>query len=209
MKKIILIAILCSLPLTTFTETTCPKGRIECDTPCGRCVDKDDNGICDYIQSITAQKKDIVKKPESSKLKKEITAQKTRNIKPPVKLSKTIKIVKKSPIKKTTRKKPYHLLPLSLSLFFLYFASIILYKKKILKAKNHFKFWNFALLFSFLISGLLGITLVIMINYGIRIKLPFNILFWHTEAGIAMFAISMFHIHWHWRYIKNMFNRVK
>lgn len=203
--------ILCSLPLTVFGESACPKGLTECDAPCGMCVDKDNDGICDYIQS-NPQIKDIVNKVESrkqisenNKRKKNIPAQTSQNIKPPIAPKKTVKTTKKAAIKKTSGKKPYHLFPISAFLLLLYLIGIILYKKKIIEAKTHFKFWNFALLLTFLISGLLGILLVIMINYGIRIKLPFNIMLWHTEAGIAMFMISLFHIHWHWQYIKNIF----
>jgi hypothetical protein len=57
---------------------------------------------------------------------------------------------------------------------------------------------------AFLVSGLLGILLVVRINYGPAIQLPFNILFWHVEFGIAMTLISIFHIIWHWQYFKGI-----
>lgn len=102
-------------------------------------------------------------------------------------------------------KNTYHLIPISLILVFLYLIGHILSKKGIIRVVNHRKIWNVLLLVTFLISGILGILLILKVNFGIIIPLPFNILFWHVEIGIAMFAISIFHILWHWAYFKNMF----
>ncbi|MCK5084660.1 MAG: hypothetical protein KAQ64_03330, partial [Candidatus Pacebacteria bacterium] len=102
----------------------------------------------------------------------------------------------------------YHLLSISLVLILLYFITHILSKKKIVSIVSHRKIWNVLLLLTFLVSGIFGILLVIKINFGIAIPLPFNILFWHVEIGIAMFVISIFHTLWHWTYFKNLF-RIK
>jgi len=101
-------------------------------------------------------------------------------------------------------KRNYHLLSISLSLLLLYFISYILSKKKIISPVNHKKIWNILLFVTFLISGVLGILLVIKINFGIAIPLPFNILFWHVEIGIAMFVICIFHIIERQGYFKNI-----
>jgi len=103
----------------------------------------------------------------------------------------------------------YHFLPISLLLILLYSISHILSKKKIISIVNHRKIWNILLLITFLISGILGILLILRINFGWIIPLPFNILFWHVEVGIAMFAISIFHISWHWTYFKNILRTKK
>ena len=99
----------------------------------------------------------------------------------------------------------YHLLSISLPLIALYLIGCILLKKKIISPVTHRKFWNILLLISFLISGILGILSVIRINFNTPIRLPFNILLWHVEAGIAMTVISVFHALWHWAYFKNLF----
>ena len=101
-------------------------------------------------------------------------------------------------------KRKYHLLLISLLLIILYAITHILAKKKIISVVNHRRIWNVLLLITFLVSGILGILLVIRINFGIAIPLPFNILFWHVEIGIAMFVISIFHTLWHWVYFKNI-----
>ncbi len=99
----------------------------------------------------------------------------------------------------------YHLLPITLILIALYGISRLLTKKKILSVMNHRKIWNVLLLFAFLISGILGILLVIEINFNVAIPLPFNMLFWHVEVGIAMFTIIVFHVAERWAYFKSVF----
>jgi len=100
----------------------------------------------------------------------------------------------------------YHFLPISFLLTLLYLTSHVLSQKKIISIVNHRKFWNILLLITFLISAIFGILLVIRINSGKITPLRFNVLFWHVEMGIAMTAISIFHILWHWAYFKNLFN---
>jgi len=103
----------------------------------------------------------------------------------------------------------YHLWPISLALVIFYFLTWFLTKKKIIKFINHRRFWNILLLLTFLGSGILGILLIFRINSGIITPMPFNILYWHVEIGIAMFIISIFHTIWHWNYFKLMFLRNK
>ena len=98
----------------------------------------------------------------------------------------------------------YHLIPISLFLIIFYAITRILSKKKIISIINYRKIWNVLLLISFLISGILGIILIIKINFGIKFLLPFNILFWHVEIGIVMFVICMFHVIERWSYFKNL-----
>lgn len=109
------------------------------------------------------------------------------------------------PSGKNKMERTYHLIPISIVLILLYIISHILSKQKVISVVNHRKIWNILLLITFLASGILGILLVIRINIGAIIPLPFNILFWHVEIGIAMFAISVFHIIWHWKYYLNLF----
>lgn len=102
-------------------------------------------------------------------------------------------------------KKTYHLLPISLFLIILYAITHGLSKKKIISIVNHRKMWNVLLLITFLISGIFGVLLVIRVNFGRAVSLPFDILFWHVEIGTAMFVISIFHVLWHWVYFKSLF----
>ena len=81
-----------------------------------------------------------------------------------------------------------------------YAATYVLSRKGVISVTTHRKLWNILLLATFLIVGILGLLLVIRINYGWAILQNFFMLYWHVEAGIAMVVISIFHVAWHWRY---------
>jgi hypothetical protein len=105
-------------------------------------------------------------------------------------------------------KKPiYDLLPIILISTALYLIGLFLVKKKKISTLNHRRFWNILLLISFLGSCLLGLLLVIRINTGFVLSLPFNMMYWHVELGIVMTIISIFHIIWHWKYFVVMFKK--
>jgi hypothetical protein len=184
MKKIIFALILLILiPTTIFAWDDCPHGEVLCEGKCGLFIDTDNDGICDHSQPAPENRENNVINTETEKETEEVHEL----------------------IKDKQNKKIYHLLPISLSLVLLYAISHLLSKKKIISIVNHRNFWNILLLITFLISGILGILLAIRINFGKIVSSPFNILFWHVEIGIAMFAISTFHILWHLAYFKNLF----
>jgi len=97
----------------------------------------------------------------------------------------------------------YRLFEIIIILTLLYGASVLLVNKKLITLSIHKKIWNLFLLITFLVSAILGILLVMKVNYGWQIPTPGS-LFWHTEAGIAMIVIAFFHIFWHWKYFKNL-----
>ena len=189
MKKIIFTLMLLSIiPTTVLAWDDCPQGEVFCEGKCGLFIDTDNDGICDRSQSAPEDR-------NSGTTNNQATEEEIHDL-----ISgKDLKTNNKQ------HKKAYHFLLISIFLILLYLISHILSKKKIISIVNHRKIWNIMLLITFLISGLLGILLVIKINFGTVIPLPFNILFWHVEVGIAMFVISIFHILWHWTYFKNLF----
>jgi hypothetical protein len=63
------------------------------------------------------------------------------------------------------------------------------------------------LLLSFLSSALLGLLLIIRINWGWTVALPFNMLYWHVETATAMAVITLFHLSWYWRFYTVIFKR--
>jgi hypothetical protein len=101
---------------------------------------------------------------------------------------------------------PYDFLPLVASLLIFYFFSATLVKVKAISLLIHRRIWNAVLLASFLVSGISGIVLVIKVNYGWTPVWPFNMLYWHVEAGIAMAIVSVFHFGWHLYYFKSIFS---
>ncbi|MBT7903647.1 hypothetical protein HN587_07325 [Candidatus Woesearchaeota archaeon] len=106
-----------------------------------------------------------------------------------------------------TRNK-YNFIPLTLLLVVFYGMTRSLVKIKFIRLVTHQRIWNFLLLITFLISGLIGILLVTRINYGWPMNFSFNALWLHVETGIAMAIISVFHIAWHWKYFVKMFKIV-
>jgi len=189
MKKIIFVLILLVLiSAATLAFEDCPHDEIDCSFPgeCSRYIDTDNDGICDHSQLAPENRSDgttVVAVESNSTAQIPGAAAKTDD----------------------QSKITYRLLPIFLALIVLYAISYILARKKIIRVINHRKIWNILLLVSFLVSGLLGILLVIRINYGVAIPLPFNVLFWHVEFSIAMFIISIFHTLWHSAYFKKLF----
>jgi hypothetical protein len=110
-------------------------------------------------------------------------------------------------IKEPAKKKPYVFWPLVIPFVAIYIASFFMAKRKIFSMTLHKKIWNIILFTSFFISAVLGVLLVIRLNYGWTIPLPFNMLYWHVEAGIAMFFVAVFHILWHMDYFKGVFRK--
>lgn len=108
---------------------------------------------------------------------------------------------------KDKNEKTYSFIPVLIVLSLIYFTTLILSKRKTISVLTHKRIWDVFLLITFLVSGILGVLLVIRINFGSVISLPFNILFWHVEAGITMFVISVFHIIERWYFFKNMFKK--
>ena len=94
----------------------------------------------------------------------------------------------------------YPLFPVTIVTFLAYFTTWLFSKYDIIPVKSHRKFWNYLLLISFLISGLLGLLSVIKVNYKLEIPLYDNYMQWHVAFGIAMVFIAFFHLSWHLNY---------
>lgn len=94
----------------------------------------------------------------------------------------------------------YRILPVSLVIFFVYVLSWWFMKEGILSTRTFRKFWNVLLLLTFLSTALLGILLVVNIDFKLDISWIKKILIWHVEFGIAMAITGLFHLLWHWNY---------
>lgn len=103
----------------------------------------------------------------------------------------------------------YNFFPISIATILLYSVTFVLAKMKRIPLVLHRKIWNYVLLISFIVSGVLGLLLTFRISTGINIPLPFNMLFWHVEGGIVMGIISVFHVLWHTRYFVSRCAKLK
>lgn len=160
----------------------CPFGEVNEPFPgtCGRYIDTDHDNICDLSQPSPEFR-------EGASNNETLSSQVQGNT----------PLVKNSGIN-------YYFLPIAGILFLFYLLTYYLSKKKKIKLIKHRKLWNSVLLLTFLVSGMTGIILAILLSYGIRLTFYSEMLFWHVETGIAMAIISIFHIIWHWKYFKSM-----
>jgi hypothetical protein len=165
----------------------CPFGEVNEPYPgtCGRYIDTDNDNICDLSQpSPDNRNSPEDKQNNDEQAEKNITAVKSKSTSPGIK---------------------YNFLPIAISLLIFYIITFSLSRKKKIKVSQHRKIWNVILLITFLISGIFGLILAILISYGIRLSFYSDLLFWHVEMGIMMAIISIFHITWHWKYYKRIF----
>jgi len=98
----------------------------------------------------------------------------------------------------------YLLIPISIAVVFFYLVTYFLSKSKVINTASHRKLWNTVLLITFLVSGLLGLLLVVQINYKLKIPYLKQILSLHVDFGIGMALVAFLHIFWHLKYFKNI-----
>jgi hypothetical protein len=98
----------------------------------------------------------------------------------------------------------YNVSPIAIGFLLVYAVSFVLYKTKKIKIYVHRKIWNVLLLATFLMTGIFGLILTIQLDYALPFTIPFDLLFWHVEAGVVMTLISLFHIGWHFNYYRNL-----
>lgn len=103
----------------------------------------------------------------------------------------------------------YSISPIALGLLVIYAASFALYKTRRIKVATHRKVWNVLLLGSFLIVAGFGLTMAIRREYALLFSVPFNLIFWHVEAGVVMTVVSIFHLSWHLTYYRDLFKRAR
>lgn len=101
----------------------------------------------------------------------------------------------------------YALVPISLLAIFFYALSFFISRLEIYSKTTHRKIWNFVLLLTFLVTALLGLLLVIKINYKLTIPFYDTLIKWHVEFGIGMAFITVFHLSWHLKYFFNLFKK--
>jgi len=103
----------------------------------------------------------------------------------------------------------YSISPIALGLLLVYAASFALYRNKRIRVTTHRKIWNVLLLGSFLVVASFGLTMAIRRDYVLLFSVPFNLIFWHVEAGVVMTVVSVFHLSWHLTYYRDLFKRAR
>jgi len=101
----------------------------------------------------------------------------------------------------------YPLLPIGILVIASYALSFVLSQLGIISRTGHRKFWNVLLLLTFLVTGLIGLLLVVKINYKLTIPYYDQLMTYHVDFGIAMAIIGFFHFIWHLKYYLRLFSR--
>jgi membrane-associated HD superfamily phosphohydrolase len=102
--------------------------------------------------------------------------------------------------------KRYALFQISGLCIVLYLISFMLAKFRIIEIRVHRKIWNILLTSTFLVTALLGLFMVLQLNYSIQVKWFKQLLIFHVSFGIGMALVAVFHFLWHWSYFKKIFN---
>jgi len=187
---------------------SCPRGEVNCAYPgeCRSYIDTNNDRICDRSQSdptLTASASSGSSESSISSSAYIVSADTSSgNLQETVITSSDTDTGETSSVPVGGR--AYYFIPVFLSIVGLYALTWILSIKKVIKPLAHRKIWNVILLISSLVCGILGLILTLNVDFGASITLPINSLFWHVETGIAMGAVSIFHILWHWRYFAKM-----
>jgi len=103
----------------------------------------------------------------------------------------------------------YPLFPISILVILFYALSFVLSSMGLVSRANHRKFWNVLLLIAFLATGLIGMMMVIKINYKLEISFYDELVGYHVGFGIAMAVVGFFHLWWHLRYYLHLFRSEK
>ncbi len=96
--------------------------------------------------------------------------------------------------------KPYNLILISALTLGFYLVTHLLKRFGVISKTVHRRIWNLVLLLTFLVSGMLGLLLVVQINYEILGGWYRTFLYLHVEFGISMALVAMIHALWHIRY---------
>jgi hypothetical protein len=89
----------------------------------------------------------------------------------------------------TSKAEYYHVYGISIFCILLYVLSLALRRARLMTSFMHHAILNTALLVLLIISGVLGMLL----SVGIRLSVPFSVLYVHVVSGVALFWACIFH----------------
>jgi len=94
----------------------------------------------------------------------------------------------------------YPLFPIAILVILFYSLSFVFSRMGLVDKAIHRKFWNVLLLITFLVTGLIGLLMVVKINYKLNMPFYEQLVGYHVEFGIGMAIIGFFHFWWHLSY---------
>lgn len=99
----------------------------------------------------------------------------------------------------------YPLWTITILVILFYALSFGFSKVGLVSRANHRKFWNVLLLITFFVSGLLGLLMVLKVNYKFQIPGYEQLVVLHVDFGIGMVIVAFFHFGWNSRYYLKLF----
>ena len=84
----------------------------------------------------------------------------------------------------------YPLLPVSILVILFYSLSFVFSMVGLISKADHRKFWNVLLLIAFLTTGLIGLLMVVKINYKLVMPIYDQLIGYHVGFGIGMVFIG-------------------
>ena len=99
----------------------------------------------------------------------------------------------------------YPIFSISILVFLFYLLTWLFSWMGLVTKTIHRKFWNIILLITFLITGLIGLVMVVKINYKLVIPLFDDLVKYHVDFGIGMVIIGLIHFWWHLSYYLHIF----
>lgn len=106
-------------------------------------------------------------------------------------------------------KTAYPLFTISILVILFYTLSLAISRMGLVSKASHRKFWNGLLLIAFLTTGLIGLVMVVKINYKLEIPFYDQLVGYHVGFGIGMAVIGFFHFWWHLKYYLHLFKSEK
>ncbi len=86
-----------------------------------------------------------------------------------------------------------------------YLGTYSLYKRNFIRKSFHINLWNLIIGIAFLISAGGGFLLLILLEFGIKLPINFELMYWHVELGITLAVVAVFHHHVYIKGTKRMF----
>jgi len=198
LKKIYVVLLIVLLtPIAVYAWNDCPYGFIDDPFPgqCPRYEDTNQDNVCDHSQSPSGSSVNNHSNNGQGNLDRE-KGENRNNIN-----SSDIQTAKFVPGEN------YYLIPLTITTIIIYLVTYLLYLESRLRRHIFYKIWNYVLIISFLVTGVTGLIMMIIINYGIISSWNLTIDFWHAEFAIIMATSTLFHLHLYWKQVKKIFKR--
>lgn len=79
----------------------------------------------------------------------------------------------------------------------------------LIKKALHINLWNLIIGLAFLISAGAGLILLLFMEFGIKMPINPQLLYWHVEIGVTLALVTVFHFHIYWKSAKTMFMQQK